>query len=291
MNWQARPPGSGEGRPEILPPLAADPRNQPANGDAYSSVEYQGIHQASSYDMAAEPAPRRRSRWASAPATYILLAINLLVFLPMEFRPAVEQWVLDHGANSGVAETGYGQWWRVVSSTFIHNGIIHFGTNMWCLWNLGLLGEPLLGSYGLLGVYLLTGIGGSLLSTAVHPDAFSVGASGAIFGLAGVLIMLLKSPLLPVPPQELQRLRRSVIWFAVVNFVIGGGISLAGTALQIDNMAHLGGFLTGLVLGVPLLPRIGAPRGQFLQRQRLAYGGGIFVLLLLAYGIYRNHSG
>ena len=78
-----------------------------------------------------------------------------------------------------------------------------------------------------------------------------MGASGAVFGLAGVLIMLLNSPLLPFPPAELRQLRRSVIYFAVLNFILGGGADLFFSHyLQIDNLAHLGGFACGLALGV-----------------------------------------
>jgi rhomboid protease GluP len=156
---------------------------------------------------------------------------------------------------------------------FVHIGIIHLATNMWCLWNLGLLGEPLVGAWGLFAAYLLTGIGGNLLSVALHPGLpgtsegiVGAGASGAVFGLAGVLIVLLKSKLLPLPEFELKRLRRSVIWFAVLNFVLGAGTWVAHTALRIDNMAHLGGFLTGLALAMPMVPKIGVYPERFRRR-------------------------
>ncbi len=73
------------------------------------------------------------------------------------------------------------------------------------------------------------------------------GASGAVFGIAGALIILLKSHRLPVPPLELHKLRRSVIYFAAINLVIGFTISLGvvvrHTGVSIDNLAHLGGFI------------------------------------------------
>ena len=59
----------------------------------------------------------------------------------------------------------YGEWWRIVTAMFVHVGIIHLAANMWCLWNLGLLAEPLMGSFGLFAAYILTGAGGNLLST------------------------------------------------------------------------------------------------------------------------------
>src|SRR6202012_5211852 len=131
-----------------------------------------------------------------------------------------------------------------------------------------------------------------LLSTAVHPGVpggsggiVGAGASGAVFGLAGVLIILLKSPLLPMPQAELKRLRWSVIQVALPNFAIGLYTAFGPSPVQIDNMAHLGGFLSGLAFGVPLVPRIGAPRETFLRRRGLAIGGMTFLLLLIAWGL------
>jgi rhomboid protease GluP len=180
-----------------------------------------------------------------------------------------------------------GQWWRLITATFVHIGIIHLATNMWCLWNLGLLGEPLLGATGTLAVYLLTGAAGNLMSIAISsPRSVSAGASGAVFGLAGVLIVLLKSKYLPVPPSELKSLRRSVIYFAVLNFAIGAGtLFLPGSIPKIDNMAHLGGFLLGLAIGVPLVPKIGSGRDRYRRRQTLVFGGMLILLLTLAYGV------
>ncbi|MEI9967187.1 MAG: rhomboid family intramembrane serine protease [Terracidiphilus sp.] len=126
-----------------------------------------------------------------------------------------------------------GEWWRIVTAMFVHVGILHLATNMWCLWNLGLLAEPLMGSFGLFAVYILTGAAGNLLSTAKNwmfpsHDASGAlyfqagaGASGAVFGIAGALIVLLRSKLLPVPPEEVRKLRKSVIYFAAINLVIG----------------------------------------------------------------------
>jgi rhomboid protease GluP len=185
-----------------------------------------------------------------------------------------------------------GEWWRIVTSIFVHFGWIHIGANMWCLWNLGLLGEPLLGELGIVAAYLLTGIAGNLVSVAFHPISFgqpggilSAGASGAVFGLAGVLLMLLRSPLLPIPQNDLKKLRRSVWQFALINFVIDAGLWVAHTAIQIDNTAHLGGFLSGIALGLPLVPRIGAPRTTFLRRRAVAIGVAAFILLLIAWGL------
>ena len=84
-----------------------------------------------------------------APATYLLVGINCAVFLLMAFggvsttSPTVGQ-LLHWGADNGGLVLQGGEWWRLTTSTFVHVGVIHLATNMWCLWNLGLLGEPLL---------------------------------------------------------------------------------------------------------------------------------------------------
>src|SRR5579864_7671133 len=115
-----------------------------------------------------------------------------------------------------------------------------------------------MGSFGVIATYILTGAAGNLLSTfwnwwSFYPEwirnpdpnifAPGVGASGAVFGIAGALIVLLKSQRLPVPQNEVKRLRRSVIYFAVINLVIGGGINIGtnvlGSGIRVDNMAHL----------------------------------------------------
>jgi rhomboid protease GluP len=262
-------------QPEILPPLVEEADLRRAGG-----------------------ASRSRGNWAVAPATYLLVGINVAVFLLMALsgvsttNPSSRQLLLWGADNGGLVLQG--QWWRLTTSTFVHVGVIHLATNMWCLWNLGLLGEPLLGAVGTVVVYLLTGIAGNLLSIAVNPgypgepnSVVGAGASGAIFGLAGVLIVLLKSKRLPVPEFELKRLRRSVIYFAVLNFVLGAGTMLIPSVIRIDQMAHLGGFLSGLAIGVPLVPRIGSPRAEFFRRQWIAFAGCGFVLALLAYGLFK----
>ena len=206
------------------------------------------------------------------------------------------------GANNAGAVLINGQWWRIVTAMFVHVGILHLATNMWCLWNLGLLAEPLMGSMGVLAVYILTGAAGNLLSTflswyqlsgcAIHAGGNwyflpGAGASGAVFGIAGALIILLKSNRLPVPPVELKKLRRSVIYFAALNLVLGLSISVGNlllhSGLNIDNMAHLGGFTCGLLFAVPMVPRIGSPRSLFETRLRIAIGSWWGLLVLFGF--------
>jgi rhomboid protease GluP len=251
---------------------------------------------------------RPRSSWASAPATYLLVGINCAVFLVMVARgvsigsPTTGQ-LMRWGANNAGSVLINGDWWRIVTAMFVHVGILHLATNMWCLWNLGLLAEPLMGSGGVLAVYLLTGAAGNLLSTdlnwlwPIRDGAGGVffpagaGASGAVFGIAGALIVLLKSNRLPVPPFELKKLRKSVIYFAALNLVLGFSINIGtraiGSGLNIDNMAHLGGFVCGLLFAAPLVPRLGSPRRLFQMRMRVAVG--MVTGLLVLFGFYLAH--
>ncbi len=286
-----------QGRRSTSPPEILPPGTFP---EGAQQGEPQGWYPPPQYQA---PPPRARRHWASAPATYALVGVNCAVYLlTLVLSGNVSGPTFEDKVSYGLLCNGYyvlsGEWWRLATSIFVHFGWIHILTNMWCLWNLGLLGEPLLGEFGMVAAYLLTGVAGNLLSVAFNQrppgqagGMLSAGASGAVFGLAGVLLMLLRSPLLPIPQIELKKLRRSVWYFALINFVIDGGLWLAHTRLQVDNMAHLGGFLSGLALGVPLVPRIGAPRETFVRRRAIAVGVMLFVLLLIAWGLRAFYEG
>jgi len=252
------------------------------------------------------PPRRRRPVWAAAPATHLLVGINCAVFLAMVARgasiwmPTTDQ-LMGWGANNAGNVLLGGEWWRIVTAMFVHVGILHLATNMWCLWNLGLLAEPLMGSFGLFAVYILTGAAGNLLSTLknwmypIHDATGAIlfqagaGASGAVFGIAGALIVLLRSKVLPVPPEEVRRLRKSVIYFAAINLIIGLSINFGSgfTGVEVDNSAHIGGFLCGLLFAAPMVPRIGSPRSEFQFKLRLTVA--LVVLLLVLFGFYIAH--
>lgn len=251
------------------------------------------------------PVRRRRATFF---AKYLLVGINVAVYLAMVMNhvsatlPTVAQ-ITHWGADNAGLVLYAGQWWRIVTAMFVHVGILHIGLNMWCLWALADLAEPVMGSTGLIAVYLLTGAAGNLLSTLVNWWQFlpewhryhmisvfpaGAGASGAVFGIAGALIVLLKSPRLPVPPGELKRIRRSVIYFAGINLVLGFsinvGTSVIGSGILVDNMAHLGGFLCGLLFALPMVPRLGSSRGLF--RTRLAWAMTMVTGILVLFSYY-----
>ena len=250
------------------------------------------------YERAPLPEARRGGRsWAFAPATYLLLAVNCLVFVAMALNhvsltdPTVDQ--LMHWGGNNPDAVLHGEWWRIVTAMFVHVGAVHLITNMWCLWNLGLLGEPLIGPLGVVAAYILAGAAGNLLSVGVNEarglgGIVGAGASGAVFGLAGLLIVLLKSPRLPVPAEELAGLRRYVIYFALANFAIGFGANTFTSSVQIDNMAHLGGCVGGMIFALPMVPRKGSPVELFVLRRRVAVG--MLTGILVLFGFYLSNA-
>lgn len=251
--------------------------------------------------------PGRMRSVSQAPATYLLLGINIAVYLWMvhagvdRLTPSPED-LIHFGANNAEAVLSGHQWWRLVTAMFVHVGLVHLATNMWCLWNLGVIGEPLLGFFGMCSVYLLTGAAGNLLSTASNViqrqyGEVGAGASGAVFGLAGILIVLFSNKRLAqprpgfagIPLRDLHAIRRSVLSFAGLNLLIGAGSlvrplmhGIGLDELHIDNMAHLGGFGSGLLLGLPLLSQMISGRARYLERQRLTFAGAFVMLALFA---------
>jgi membrane associated rhomboid family serine protease len=164
----------------------------------------------------------------------------------LDFSP--QQTIL-FGANY-TPLTVSGQYWRLVTAGFVHGGLYHIAFNMWALWSLGQLSERLFGSWITFAVYLLTGVGGSLLSLAARPVTFEVGASGAIFGIAGAILSGIKFGNVSVASFERRSIFSSLIFFIGFNLAIGFG--LVNLGIGIDNMCHLGGLISGLVFGVPL---------------------------------------
>ncbi len=195
-----------------------------------------------------EAAPWLRRQDTSMVVTQIFFGINVAVFLGMLFagvsimdNPASQD-LVRWGANFGPYTLG-GQWWRLLTCVFVHGSLLHIAFNMWCLWDLGALAESLYGHWTFAIVYLLAGIGGSLGSVFWNPNVLSVGASGAIFGIAGALIASFYLGEFSLPRAAIAGTLRSVVTFVGYNLVFGAVMS------RVDNAAHIGGLVTGLVLG------------------------------------------
>jgi rhomboid protease GluP len=222
--------------------------------------------------------PQARVASRLATATIALLTINIGIFIAMVASgvsltsPQTDQ-VLRWGADYG-PYTLSGQYWRLITSMFLHFGIIHLFGNMWCLWSLGQLAEKLLGSLSLLGLYLMTGIGASLLSLSWDPMRASAGASGAIFGTAGALISVLYFGKLGLQPEGVRKLLGYVVRFAFLNLLFG----LQG---HIDNMAHLGGLTTGLLIGFFLARTFNVAPEERPARRRMIFVLSAVMLVVL----------
>lgn len=147
--------------------------------------------------------------------------------------------LLQWGANFGPI-TKSGQWWRLITCIFLHGGILHLFTNMYGLLFVGFFLEPLLGRKYFLIIYLLNGILASLVSLFWHDATVSIGASGAIFGMYGFFISFM---IFKIFTSEFSKaFLLSTLVFVGINLLMGltGGI---------DNAAHIGGLLSGFIIG------------------------------------------
>jgi rhomboid protease GluP len=228
------------------------------------------------------PQPVMRTPWvrpgeSTITLTQIFFGINVAVFLGMALSSSSimnfpAQVLVQWGANVG-AFTLRGEWWRLLTCVFVHGGLLHIAFNLWCLWDLGALSESLYGRWTFAAVYLISGLGASLASVTWNPYGMSVGASGAIFGLAGALIAAFKLGEFSVPRSALSGPLRSLMVFVVFNLAFGAASGVT------DNAAHVGGLITGLILGA--LVALLAPRQEQAPRRVAIF---LVTLLVLAGG-------
>ncbi|MBK7422426.1 MAG: rhomboid family intramembrane serine protease [Propionivibrio sp.] len=221
---------------------------------------------------------RLRQRLPQVRVTQWLIGINLLVFLAM-LASGAGLWhssnavQLAWGANFGPA-TQDGEWWRLGSALFLHFGVLHLVMNMWALWDGGQLVERMYGHLRFAAIYFISGITGNLLSlVSHHGQAISGGASGAIFGVYGALLVCLWRERRHLQPREFRWLFWGASGFAALTIVLG--LLIPG----IDNAAHVGGFLTGLLSGVVLARALEA--GQTLPWRPRSLAAAAFTLALL----------
>ena len=221
---------------------------------------------------------RLRQRLPQVRVTQWLIGINLLVFLAM-LASGAGLWhssnavQLAWGANFGPA-TQDGEWWRLGSALFLHFGVLHLVMNMWALWDGGQLVERMYGHLRFAAIYFISGITGNLLSlVSHHGQAISGGASGAIFGVYGALLVCLWRERRHLQPREFRWLFWGASGFAALTIVLG--LLIPG----IDNAAHVGGFLTGLLSGVVLARALEA--GQTLPWRPRSLAAAIYALALL----------
>lgn len=189
------------------------------------------------------------SFWLKSPTAQII-AINTVIFLAVCISGrAIEPrtgTLIRWGANFGPL-TLNGQWWRLLSSAFLHAGVLHLALNMWAFLNLGVLAEVLFGRRVFVCLYLFCALGGSVGSVWWHADVVGVGASGAVFGVAGALLTALAF-------QRNRRMRAAMRGHMTsIAIFVFYNIAFGAAAAHVDNAAHLGGLVAGAILGV-LLP-------------------------------------
>ncbi|MCA9817972.1 MAG: rhomboid family intramembrane serine protease, partial [Cyanobacteria bacterium HKST-UBA01] len=218
-------------------------------------------------------------RQERAPASIVLIAINLIVFVIMAvasgeevlFMPStylLQEW----GANFGPL-TFNGEYWRIFTSCFIHIGIAHLLINMYVLWDYGSLVERLYGTRYYLILYLLSGLGGSCVSLLFTPTMTSAGASGAIFGVVGGLFACFFNIRKRFPSEFNRLVVRFFFLFVVLTVVLGAFAKL-------DNGAHFGGLAIGFLSGLFFFHE----RSSFWYRLRFL---GIPIVGILIFGIYK----
>jgi membrane associated rhomboid family serine protease len=208
---------------------------------------------------AGPPIPRvavRRLPWPAV--TLGIIAANVLVYVAMGLSGASwsEPSILDSvkwGADFGPL-TLSSDWWRLFTSTFVHFGIVHIALNMWCLWNLGSSLEPFMGRKVFGVMYVASGLAASLVSVAWNPWKVSAGASGAIFGVAGALVSYFALKKTPLDRALVNRNLTSLGIFIFYNLLYG----MRGT---VDNAAHIGGLVAGLILGAAIPPMLRVAAG------------------------------
>jgi rhomboid protease GluP len=217
---------------------------------------------------------RRMDRWP--PVTLAIIAVLSLVFMAEAALRATEsaERLVAFGALSRPEVSG-GEYWRLESATWLHGGLNHLVSNAIALYVLGMICEHAFGSTQYFVLYVLSGVGGSVLSF-LSSEGPSVGASGAIFGLQGAAIVLFRRHRARILMRD-RRIGVVLLGWAVYSIVTGW------TSPFIDNGAHIGGVLTGALIARGLHPVALDPMPP--ERTRTARLWLWFVVVLLGYTV------
>lgn len=206
--------------------------------------------------------------------TYALLAINVLIFIMLELSGSSTdtETLIAYGAKYNPAIID-GEWWRLVSSMFLHIGFLHLFMNMIAVYYLGAMVERIYGSWRFLLIYFMAGIGGSLASFVFSTNV-SAGASGALFGLFGAMLLFG----LTYKKIFFQTMGNNILLLIGINIVFGF------TVPQIDISAHLGGLIAGFIASAIFH----LPRKKNYPVQFLAFT--IYLALLFGLVVYGTHN-
>jgi membrane associated rhomboid family serine protease len=192
------------------------------------------------------------------PATMVLIAINVIVFLVEVAHGSggltqSVQTIYDIGGLFGPA-VAEGDWWRLITSGFVHVNLLHIGFNMLLLYLLGRLLEPALGTPRFVALYFASLLAGSFGVMLLDANAVSAGASGAIFGIAGAVFVIARG-------------RGMDAIAAEIGFLIVFNLIFTFAARNVSVGAHLGGLVGGVICGLAI---VAGEKGMLGRRHRLA---------------------
>jgi rhomboid protease GluP len=166
-------------------------------------------------------------------------------------------------------------------ATFLHGSLLHIGFNMWVLMDIGPQIEELYGSARYLFIYVVTGVGAYLLSSRV--GHFSIGGSGALLGLIGVLMAITTNRRSASMQMLRSQLIRWLIYIAVLGYFMSG----------VDNSAHLGGFISGFGLGKIMVDRAPSSPEEWKRANLLGWATALVIaasLGMVAFGVLHTSS-
>lgn len=189
---------------------------------------------------------QRKEKIAKFGIVGIIIAINVLIFLPQWFSSTASEWMFTTLGQSGTL-SGF-EIWQPFTSMWLHAGFIHLAINMFVLWPFGIMIQKIWGNRKLFILYLLSGLGGSLLILVfnlIYPTiSIGVGASGAISGLLGAMVVLQPDTkvllffFIPV------KIKPAVFWFGIISLVL----AVTNFNFGIGNAANLGGLVVGYLI-------------------------------------------
>lgn len=218
--------------------------------------------------------------------TPLLIDLNILLFALMILISGAN--ILLPDADSLIQWGGNlrpytldGEWWRLITNCFLHIGILHLLMNVYALLYIGVILEPYLGKGRFITAYLLSGVAASVISLWWHELTLSAGASGAIFGMYGVFLAMLTTNLI-------EKTARKTLLLSIGIFVF---YNLAnGMKEGIDNAAHIGGLVSGLLIGYAFYPSLKPskedPEYQEYDLKKISIGVISVVILFCSYLVY-----
>lgn len=172
------------------------------------------------------------------PIVSLLIGINLVIFI-LTMLPVLKEYIFMYGMYDNILIEN-GQWWRIITSMFLHAGFLHVLFNMFSLFLFGPELEKIAGKVRFLTIYFLAGIFGNVATfILVDGNYWSVGASGAIFGIFGAFAALVYYTRNTMP--QLKQIMMPIIIISVIFTFLTPNVNI---------WSHLGGLLTGFLLGL-----------------------------------------